>query len=188
MAFNPYSSHSQYALERAASSRHLVRSSTGLRAVLDASRKGKCARLLGEAGFVGGSTFLLAIEICLRRTERKDSILRMKELAQVKLHLKVAALCCLAVSNGIPMFAQAPAADTYKSQCAPCHGDDGSGNTPVGKMLKAASFKNPTIVKTPDPALIKIIKGGKDKMPSFAGKLTDDQIKGVLAYVRVLQK
>ena len=86
------------------------------------------------------------------------------------------------------MFAQAPAADTYKSQCAPCHGDDGSGNTPVGKMLKAASFKNPTIVKTPDPALIKIIKGGKDKMPSFAGKLTDDQIKGVLAYVRVLQK
>ncbi len=106
----------------------------------------------------------------------------------MKLHLKVAAFCCLAVSNGIPGFAQSPALETYKSQCAPCHGDDGSGDTPIGKMLKAASFKDPAVVKTPDAALIKIIKGGKDKMPSFAGKLNDDQIKGVLAYVRKLQK
>jgi mono/diheme cytochrome c family protein len=36
--------------------------------------------------------------------------------------------------------------------------------------------------------LIAIIKSGKDKMPSFASKLTDDQIKAVLAYIRTLEK
>jgi mono/diheme cytochrome c family protein len=31
-----------------------------------------------------------------------------------------------------------------------------------------------------------VIKTGKDKMPSFKDKLTDDQIKAVIAYIRAL--
>jgi mono/diheme cytochrome c family protein len=31
-------------------------------------------------------------------------------------------------------------------------------------------------------------KAGKGKMPAFAGKLTDAQIKDAVAYVRTLQK
>ena len=55
-------------------------------------------------------------------------------------------------------------------------------------MLKAASFKDPAIVKTPDAELIAIVKNGKNKMPAFAGKLSDDQIKAAVAYIRTLQK
>jgi len=87
-----------------------------------------------------------------------------------------------------PAFAQNGGADTYKSQCAPCHGADGLAAVPAGKMLKAASFKDPAIVKAPDAELMAIVKSGKNKMPSFAGKLSDDQIKAVVAYIRTLQR
>ena len=39
-----------------------------------------------------------------------------------------------------------------------------------------------------DAALIEITKNGKNKMPSYKDKLSDDQIKEVVAYVRDLQK
>ena len=57
-----------------------------------------------------------------------------------------------------------------------------------GKLLKAASFGEPTIAKIPDLDRMAIVKKGKDKMPAFGDKLTDDQIKSVLAYIRTLQK
>jgi mono/diheme cytochrome c family protein len=87
-----------------------------------------------------------------------------------------------------PAFAQGSGADTYKAQCALCHGDDGLAATPVGKAFKAASFKDPAVVKTPDAALIAIVKNGKDKMPPFGAKLSDAQIKAVVGYIRTLQK
>jgi mono/diheme cytochrome c family protein len=106
----------------------------------------------------------------------------------VKLNLSRIAILCLAASIATPGFAQGPGADLYKSQCSLCHGADGLATTPAGKIFKAASFKDPAVVKTPDAALIAIIKSGKGKMPSFATKLSDDQIKTVVAYIRTLQK
>jgi mono/diheme cytochrome c family protein len=106
----------------------------------------------------------------------------------VKANLKVAAICCLAASMATPGFAQDSGADIYKLKCAMCHGVDGTANTPAGKVFKAASFSDPAIVKISDADRIPIVKKGKDKMPPFGDKLTDDQIKAVLAYVRTLQK
>jgi mono/diheme cytochrome c family protein len=54
--------------------------------------------------------------------------------------------------------------------------------------MKAASFKDPAVVKTPDAARIAIVKSGKNKMPAYAGKLTDVQITAVVAYIRTLEK
>jgi cytochrome c5 len=56
--------------------------------------------------------------------------------------------------------------------------------------MKAVSFKDPTVVKATDAELIAAVKNGKNKMPANAAnaKLTDDQIKVVIAYVRTLQK
>jgi mono/diheme cytochrome c family protein len=106
----------------------------------------------------------------------------------VKLRLHCVAIFCLAASIAAPGVAQSAGADVFKSKCAPCHGVDGLAGTPAGKMLKAASFKDPAIIKTPDAELIAIVKNGKSKMPSFQGKLTDDQIKAAVAYIRTLQK
>ncbi len=69
-----------------------------------------------------------------------------------------------------------------------CHGADGTSNTPAGKAFNAASFKDPKVVKTPDATLAATVKNGKNKMPAFGTKLTDAQIKSVVAYIHTLQK
>ena len=106
----------------------------------------------------------------------------------MKLHLKCVAIVFLAATCAAPVLAQGGGPDTYTAKCAPCHGADGLASTPAGKALKAASFKTPAIVKAPDAELIGIVKSGKGKMPAWSGKLSDDQIKAVVAYIRTLQK
>jgi mono/diheme cytochrome c family protein len=88
----------------------------------------------------------------------------------------------------MPARAADPGADIYKTRCAMCHGDDGAASTPAGKAFKAAAFSDPAIVKIPDADRLAIVKKGMDKMPAFGDKLTDDQIKAVLAYIRTLEK
>ena len=106
----------------------------------------------------------------------------------MKLNLNLVAVFCIAASIATPAFAQSAGADTYKAKCAMCHGADGLGATPAGKAMKAASFKDPAVVNTPDAALIAIVKSGKNKMPAYGDKLSGDQIKAVVAYIRTLQK
>ena len=105
----------------------------------------------------------------------------------MKMNRNCVAALFLAAAVAIPALAQS-GADTYKSKCLMCHGADGLGATPAGKAMKAASFKDPAVVKTPDAARIAIIKSGKNKMPAYAGKLTDAQITAVVAYIRTLEK
>jgi len=92
----------------------------------------------------------------------------------------------LAVSTAMS-FAQS-GADTYKAKCQMCHAADGSGNTPAGKSTKANPFNSPDVMKMSDDDLIAVTKKGRNKMPGFAGKLTDAQITDVVAYIRTLQK
>ncbi|HKT51024.1 MAG TPA: cytochrome c [Candidatus Angelobacter sp.] len=79
------------------------------------------------------------------------------------------------------------AGDLYKSKCQVCHGADGKGDTPAGKKLGARDFHAPEVVKMSDAELIEITKKGKDKMPSYDKKLTDDQIKQLVKYIRTLK-
>jgi cytochrome c6 len=106
----------------------------------------------------------------------------------MNLRFRTAAICLLAASIAAPVFAQSAGADTYKAKCAMCHGPDGTAATPMGKMMNIPSFKNPDQVKATDAALIAITKDGKGKMPSYNGKLTDDQIRDVVSFIRTLQK
>src|SRR5271163_5034466 len=85
-------------------------------------------------------------------------------------------------------FGQSPGADTYKAKCQMCHAADGSGNTPAGKSTKVHAFSSPDVVSMSDADLIAITHKGKNKMPAYAGKLTDAQITDVVAYIRTLQK
>jgi cytochrome c6 len=102
--------------------------------------------------------------------------------------MNCAAVCCLALCLATPAFAADSGADIYKARCAMCHGDDGTASSPAGKLFKAASFRDPAIIKISDADRLEIVKKGKDKMPSFGDKLKDDQIKAVLAYIRTLEK
>jgi mono/diheme cytochrome c family protein len=84
--------------------------------------------------------------------------------------------------------AQSSGPDIYKAKCMMCHGPDGQGNTPAGKLAKIVSYKDPSIMNQSDAELTAIIKTGKNKMPSYATKLSDDQIAAVVAYIHTLQK
>jgi mono/diheme cytochrome c family protein len=105
----------------------------------------------------------------------------------VKSTFNFVAVLFLAASFITPAVAES-AADLYKAKCVMCHGATGLGDAPAGKALKAASFKDPAIVKASDADLMAAVKNGKGKMPPYNGKLTDAQIKSVITYIRSLQK
>jgi cytochrome c6 len=75
------------------------------------------------------------------------------------------------------------AAATYKAKCAMCHGADGKG----GKM-GTRDFASAEVKAETDAQLVEIITKGKNKMPSYDGKLKDTEIKDLVAYVRGLTK
>ena len=105
----------------------------------------------------------------------------------MKLSFVALAILCLAAIT-LPARAQDTGADTYKAKCLMCHGADGLGNTPVGKMAKIVSLKDPTVVSATNADLIAVVNNGKNKMAAYKGKLTDDQITAVVAYIRTLKK
>jgi mono/diheme cytochrome c family protein len=85
------------------------------------------------------------------------------------------------------VYAQDDAAALYKSKCQVCHGADGKGDTPMGTKLGTKDFHSPEVAKMSDQELFDAIKKGKGKMPAYEGKLTDDQIKSLVKYVRSLK-
>jgi len=102
-----------------------------------------------------------------------------------------AALISSILLYGISAMAEEPDpqfAALYKSKCAACHGPDGKGDTVMGKKLNTRSFHIPEITKAKDQELIDITAKGKNKMPAFEKKLTDVQIKALVAYIRGLTK
>jgi mono/diheme cytochrome c family protein len=84
--------------------------------------------------------------------------------------------------------ARADGAATYKSKCAMCHGADGKGDTPAGKNMGAHDFTSADVKKESDADLIAITSKGKNKMPAYAAKLSEAEIKDVISYVRQLAK
>jgi mono/diheme cytochrome c family protein len=106
----------------------------------------------------------------------------------VKILTGLTLVAIIAASTATTAFAQGSGADTYKSKCAMCHAADGTASGPTGKAMNVPSFKSSAAVKASDADLIGVTKNGKGKMPAYAGKLTDAQIKDAVAYIRTLQK
>jgi mono/diheme cytochrome c family protein len=77
---------------------------------------------------------------------------------------------------------------TYKAKCIGCHGADGSGNTPAGKATKTSDACSEEAKKKPDAEWTEIMVKGKNKMPAYDKKLTETEIKDVIAYMRSLCK
>jgi cytochrome c6 len=90
---------------------------------------------------------------------------------------------------GLSLAAQSQndSAALYKSKCAMCHGADGAGSTPAGKAMGAKDFRSPEVAKESDADLQAVIENGRNKMPAYKGKLTADQIGGLVKYIRQLQ-
>jgi mono/diheme cytochrome c family protein len=84
---------------------------------------------------------------------------------------------------------QAQGGDVFKAKCAACHSADGSGSSAMGKQLQAPDLRSEDVQKKSDADLITATTNGVGKkMPAYKGKLTDDQIKQVVVYIRELAK
>ena len=96
----------------------------------------------------------------------------------------------LIVSLAAPVSAQ-DAKAIFDKNCSTCHGPAGKGDGPAGKMLKPPPADLGSVTKSmTDADVAKVItEGGKAvgksaAMPGFKGKLTDDQIQGLVQYVK----
>lgn len=102
----------------------------------------------------------------------------------MKIGTQITLVAILAATTMTTAFAQGTGAENYKAKCAMCHGADGTGKA----AMKVPSFKGS---KAPEADLTAAVKNGKGtgtiKMPAYAGKLTDAQIKDVVTYVKTLQ-
>jgi mono/diheme cytochrome c family protein len=93
------------------------------------------------------------------------------------------------LSAALPPAAAAagdPAAALYKEKCVGCHGADGSGNTPIGKALKAGDLRSPAIQAKTDAQLAESFTKGKGKMPPQ--KVSREDANSLVAFIRALAK
>lgn len=77
-------------------------------------------------------------------------------------------------------------ASTFRLQCSSCHGQNGAGDTSLGKTLKAADLRSPEVQKQSDAQLAQVLADGRKNMPPFNNSLTQDQIRALVAYIRKL--
>jgi len=89
---------------------------------------------------------------------------------------------------GSPARAEESGEGLFKGKCAMCHGPDGTGKTIMGEKLKIPDLHSADVQKKSDGDLKAIIAKGKDKMPAYDGKLSKEQIDGVVSFIRDLAK
>lgn len=97
-------------------------------------------------------------------------------------------LALVSVSLAAPALAQSGGEATYKSKCAMCHGADGLAASPMAKAMKVPSVKSEDFTKLSESEMVAATENGKGKMPAYKGKLSDAEIKEVVAYMRGLEK
>ena len=99
-------------------------------------------------------------------------------------------LLSMLVLSGFMVVARPALADDaaalYKSKCVICHGADGKGSV-AGQKLGAKDLQSPEVKKMSDDELFKMTKEGKGKMPAYDKKLTDDEIKSLVKFIRTLK-
>lgn len=99
----------------------------------------------------------------------------------------------LFAASAMPVRA-ADAKANWDANCAQCHGKSGAADTKMGKTLNAKDLTDPKVQAafTDAKATQSITEGvkenGKTTMKAFGGKLTADEIKALVAYVRTLKK
>lgn len=106
---------------------------------------------------------------------------------------KILILTCILLAAGAVSLRAADAKETYTKDCAKCHGEDGKGKTKMGEKLGVKDYTDAKVQsEMKDEKMVKAIKEGikaddKTKMKAFSD-LSDDEVKGLVAYVRAFKK
>ena len=81
-------------------------------------------------------------------------------------------LAAIAIATGTALAApnaneQSEAKEIYAKHCAMCHGQDGQGETPIGKKFQIPDLHSAAVQTKSYAELTEIIENGKQKMPAF---------------------
>lgn len=85
--------------------------------------------------------------------------------------------------------------ENWTKHCTRCHAADGSGNTKIGKKQNLKDYTSADVqAKMTDDEMLKAIvdgvKGddGKEKMQAYKEKLSEQESKDLVAYIRTMKK
>jgi mono/diheme cytochrome c family protein len=107
--------------------------------------------------------------------------------------LIVTLIVTLFAASAVSLHA-ADAKANWDANCAQCHGKTGNADTKMGKTLNAKDLTDAKVqaefsdAKATESIKNGVKENGKTTMKAFGGKLTDDEIKALVAYVRTLKK
>jgi mono/diheme cytochrome c family protein len=93
----------------------------------------------------------------------------------------------VAIVRANPGPDNAASSATYRTKCAICHGQDGSGSA-AGKSMNVPDLRSPVVQKLPDAELAQVISNGKGGMPCCKGSLSDDQLQSLVTHIRSLHQ
>lgn len=97
------------------------------------------------------------------------------------------------VSNSAVTNQTIPATDEFASsrkifaeKCVICHKENGAGGEVdfEGARFKVPNYKSDKAMKASDEKLLDYIENGDDEMPSFKGKLTPEEMKSLVKFIR----
>ena len=113
-------------------------------------------------------------------------------------HVLYAMLCTSALGILLAQICSVDAADPvkgkvlYEKHCMICHGPQGKGDGPTGRMLKppASDFTSAASKKKSEAELTQIIENGKPgtAMVPWKGQLSPADLSDLLGYVMTLRK
>lgn len=96
--------------------------------------------------------------------------------------------CAVLLGSAVWARADEAGKKLYQRDCQTCHGPDGAGNLQLAKVLQvdippitAAALK-----QKDDAEMLHSIAEGKGKMPGFAKKLSVEEQRQVLEYLKTL--
>ena len=82
----------------------------------------------------------------------------------------------------------------WETHCMKCHGADGKGNTKMGRQSGVKDYTDPKVqAEMKDENALKVIKEGivekgKKKMDPYADKLSEQEMKELIAHMRTFAK
>ena len=79
-----------------------------------------------------------------------------------------------------PAARAASAVENWADQCAKCHGKDGAAHSKMAHRLGVRDLTDPAVQKT--------LADGKAKMKPFGDKLSDDECRALVGFVRALAR